>query len=491
MGNLEVTKTIPPEGGRSARHMLLASHGLSIFASFYLSYRLLPYYRPYLRHEAFYAHSFAAHAWLLLLIYPLWYLLLEHAGLSRAARLSWPAVFTRTVRVQGFGLAALSLLIFIFKLQAVSRLVLFGFCVLMVPLSMGLRWLLLRVLEAHRSHIYNIARVLVIGTRERAREFIRSARRSEEGYYEIAGCLDPEIAQAPAEVEGVPVVGSTEIFRAYLFAHPVDIVVFALPLECVPEAPRLLTAALELGLRVAVLPDFYLDRLGCRAEHPEARLEFFLGWPVVALSTVRQHRAYRAVKRVMDLGVSAALLVLLAPVFLLLAVLIKIVSPRGPVFYRWRVLGINKKPFLGYKFRTMVPDAELLKPHFLAQNEMEGPVFKLRNDPRVIPFGRFLRRFSLDELPQLYSVLKGDMSLVGPRPPFPEEADRYEFWQRRKLSVKPGITCLWQVNGRNHIHRFEEWAQLDLDYIERASLWLDCKILLKTIPAVLRGRGAY
>jgi len=471
--------------------MLLVSHGLSILASFYLSYRLLPYYRPYLRPGAFDAHSFTAHAWLLLLIFPLWYLLLEQAGLSRATRLSWSRVFWQTVRVQGLGLAALSLLIFIFKLQAVSRLVLFGFCVLMVPLSMGLRWLLLRILEAHRSHIYNIARVLVIGTRARAREFIRSARKSEEGYYEIVGCLDPEISQAPREVEGVPVVGSTDILPAYLFAHPVDIVVFALPPDRVPDAPHVLDGALELGLRVAVLPDFYLDRLGGRAEHPEARLEFFLGRPVVALSTLPRRDTYRVVKRVIDIGVSATLLVLLAPLFLLLAVLIKIVSPRGPVFYRWRVLGINKKPFVGYKFRTMVPNAEELKPNFLPQNEMEGPVFKLRNDPRVIPFGRFLRKHSLDELPQLYSVLKGDMSLVGPRPPFSEEADRYEFWQRRKLSVKPGITCLWQINGRNHIHRFDEWAQLDLEYIERASLWLDCKILLKTVPAVLRGRGAY
>jgi lipopolysaccharide/colanic/teichoic acid biosynthesis glycosyltransferase len=152
---------------------------------------------------------------------------------------------------------------------------------------------------------------------------------------------------------------------------------------------------------------------------------------------------------------------------------------------------VNKKPFVSYKFRTMVPDAHQLRPHFLARNEMSGPVFKLRNDPRVTRLGRFLRKYSLDELPQLYSVLKGDMSLVGPRPPFQEEADRYEFWQRRKLCIKPGITCLWQINGRSEIHSFDEWARLDLDYIQNASLWLDCKILLKTIPAVFRGRGAY
>jgi lipopolysaccharide/colanic/teichoic acid biosynthesis glycosyltransferase len=153
-------------------------------------------------------------------------------------------------------------------------------------------------------------------------------------------------------------------------------------------------------------------------------------------------------------------------------------------------LGKNGKPFVGYKFRTMVPDADKLKQQLLAFNEMQGPVFKIRNDPRVTRLGRFLRRFSLDELPQLYNVLKGDLSLVGPRAPLREEAEKFEFWQRRKLSVKPGISCLWQINGRNEICAFSEWARLDLEYIQNASLLLDLKIILMTIPAVFSGRGA-
>jgi lipopolysaccharide/colanic/teichoic acid biosynthesis glycosyltransferase len=138
----------------------------------------------------------------------------------------------------------------------------------------------------------------------------------------------------------------------------------------------------------------------------------------------------------------------------------------------------------------MVPDADKLKQQLLAFNEMQGPVFKMRNDPRVTRLGRFLRKFSLDELPQLYNVLKGDLSLVGPRAPLREEVERFEFWQRRKLSVKPGISCLWQVNGRGEIRNFDEWARLDLEYIQNASLLLDLKIILMTIPAVLSGRGA-
>ncbi len=480
-----------PAGSWGARRVLLAGEFFALLTSFYLSYRLLPYYRPYLRPDPFSVGPFSAHAWLLLLVFPLWYLLLESSGLNSATRMSWKVVLGRTVRAQTFGLAALSVLIFTFKLHAVSRLLIFGFCLLAVPISVAVRSLLLAGLEAHRSHTYNIARILVIGTRERAREFIRQARRAEDGTYQMVGCLDPEVAQAPQEVEGVPLLGSTEIFRPYVFAHPVDIVVFAMPLERVPDARSLLDGALELGLRVAVLPDFYIARLGYTLDQQLVAFDSFLGRPVATLSNVPRRTTYLLLKRAMDMVIAAALLILLAPLFAALALLIKLTSPDGPVLYRWKVLGVNKKPFVSYKFRTMVPNAEQLKPQIQAQNEMTGPVFKMRHDPRITRFGRFLRKYSLDELPELFSVLKGDMSLVGPRPPFQEEADHYEFWQRRKLSIKPGITCLWQVNGRNEIHSFDEWARLDLEYIQSASLWLDCKILLKTIPAVLRGRGAY
>ncbi len=178
----------------------------------------------------------------------------------------------------------------------------------------------------------------------------------------------------------------------------------------------------------------------------------------------------------------------LSPLLLLVACIVRLSSP-GPVFYRWRVVGQGGCPFTGYKFRTMVVNADALKLDLARANEMSGPVFKIKNDPRVTPVGRFLRKFSLDELPQLWSVLKGDMSLVGPRPPLRDEWEQFEPWQRRKLSVKPGITCLWQIRGRNDVRDFDEWVKLDLKYIDNWSLWLDLEILLLTIPAVLRGTG--
>jgi len=194
------------------------------------------------------------------------------------------------------------------------------------------------------------------------------------------------------------------------------------------------------------------------------------------------------VKRVLDIILSAVLLILLSPLLLLIAVAIKLTSP-GPVLYRWNVVGQGGRPFTGYKFRTMIPNADELKPQLIEQNEMQGPVFKLKDDPRVTPLGRFLRKFSLDELPQLWSVLKGDMSLVGPRPPLQSEYSQFTEEQKQKLIVKPGITCLWQVMGRNEIRSLDDWVQLDLEYICHWSLGLDFKILLLTIPAVLHGTG--
>jgi lipopolysaccharide/colanic/teichoic acid biosynthesis glycosyltransferase len=201
-------------------------------------------------------------------------------------------------------------------------------------------------------------------------------------------------------------------------------------------------------------------------------------------------RVQHAVKRLLDVVLATAALVLLSPLLVVIAGVVKLSSP-GPVLYRWHVLGRHARPFVGYKFRTMVADADRLKRRYMESNEMTGPVFKLRHDPRVTGVGRWLRKYSLDELPQLWSVLKGDMSLVGPRPPSAEEFVRFEPWQWGKLAVTPGITCLWQVSGRSEISDFATWAALDLEYIRRWSLGLDLALLLRTIPAVLTARGAY
>jgi lipopolysaccharide/colanic/teichoic acid biosynthesis glycosyltransferase len=223
-----------------------------------------------------------------------------------------------------------------------------------------------------------------------------------------------------------------------------------------------------------------------------ARLVHEQDWDAVLPSHARglRWRIARRLKRGMDVALAVLALAAALPVLALAALAIRLTSP-GPVLYPWRVLGERGRPFVGYKLRTMVADADALKPSLLDRNEMSGAVFKIRRDPRVTGVGRWLRKFSIDELPQLWSVIRGDMSLVGPRPCFPEEFATMEPWQRGKLAVTPGITCLWQVSGRSAIRDLSEWARLDLEYIRDWSLGLDLRILVRTVPAVLRGDGAY
>jgi len=197
----------------------------------------------------------------------------------------------------------------------------------------------------------------------------------------------------------------------------------------------------------------------------------------------------RMIKRVIDVVVSLGLLIALAPMLLLIGILV-VSTSKGPPFFACHWVGQGGRRFTGYKFRTMVVGAHLMEAQLQSQNEMQGPAFKLSNDPRITPIGRFLRKYSVDELPQLWSVLIGDLSLVGPRPPREHEYARFSEYQKGKLAVKPGITCLWQVEGRHRISDFDEWVQLDLKYIKEWSLWLDLKILCKTAWVVIRGTGA-
>jgi exopolysaccharide biosynthesis polyprenyl glycosylphosphotransferase len=217
-------------------------------------------------------------------------------------------------------------------------------------------------------------------------------------------------------------------------------------------------------------------------------LEALQDLPLLTFTTTPQNDYLLFVKNALDFALAGVLLILFAPFLCLVALLIKLTS-KGPVIFKQVRCGLGGRKFVLYKFRSMHTDAEEAKKELAHLNEMSGPVFKLSNDPRCTFVGRFLRKFSVDELPQLFNIIKGDMSFVGPRPPIPEEVEKYERWQRRRLRMKPGLTCLWQVSGRNEVD-FAEWMKMDLQYIDTWSLFLDCKIFLKTIPIVLLGKGA-
>lgn len=276
-------------------------------------------------------------------------------------------------------------------------------------------------------------------------------------------------------------LGTTGDLAGILHAHSVDSVLLSPGRQNFEDIQRLIHTCETEGVEAWLLADFF------RTSIARAHVDQFQNRPVLVFRSTPTLSWSLVIKRAMDVAGALLLILLLSPALLLIAAAIKAASP-GPVLFRQKRCTLHGRVFSMIKFRTMVADAEARRPALDGQNEVSGPVFKIRDDPRVTPVGRFLRRHSLDELPQLFNVLTGHMSLVGPRPPIPSEVGKYENWQRRRLSMRAGITCLWQVSGRNALS-FEDWMRLDLEYIDHWSLGLDLMILAKTPWAVIRGTG--
>jgi exopolysaccharide biosynthesis polyprenyl glycosylphosphotransferase len=273
-------------------------------------------------------------------------------------------------------------------------------------------------------------------------------------------------------------------FIETLHDETVNIVVFSLEERIIPQVQEALLACEAEGVEAWVSADF-IQTLFTRVQFDK-----FAGNPLLIYRTTPGLSWGLLAKRLLDITASALLLILTSPAMLLVALAIRLTSP-GPIIFSQNRSGLHGRSFRMYKFRTMVTNAEQARAELEDRNEMSGPVFKVKNDPRVTPLGVLLRRTSLDELPQLWNVLRGEMSMVGPRPlPLYETANFGDFTQRRRMSVRPGLTCLWQIRGRNRITDFKDWVRLDLEYIDQWSLWLDLKILLRTVPVVLLGWGA-
>jgi exopolysaccharide biosynthesis polyprenyl glycosylphosphotransferase len=318
-------------------------------------------------------------------------------------------------------------------------------------------------------------RVLVVGVGEAAREFGEAVRRAGWGL-DFAGHV------APSPETMIPeCVGVISELPKILDERAVDDVVIADTGGDLAAVQQVIHACEEVGVCIHIPSRFFAAALS------RSHLEAFSGIRMLTFTTTPYNPITLGIKRAADLLGSFVLLILLGIPMLIFSVIVKCTSP-GPVFFKQRRSGLYGREFTMVKFRSMVAGAEQRRAELAAANEMAGPVFKMRHDPRVTPFGRVLRRYSLDELPQLWNVLKGDMSLIGPRPPIPAEVQKYERWQRRRLSMRPGLTCIWQVTDRNRA-TFEKWMEYDLDYIDHWSLWLDFKIALQTIPAVLKGTG--
>jgi len=374
-------------------------------------------------------------------------------------------------------------LAYLLKLQYVSRMLITLISLTAWTLLAVERMIVLRILYDLRKKGHLTRYLLLVGTGGRAIKFLRMLLDHPEWGLKIIGIVDIDPRLTGQEIWGHKILGLLSDIPKLLESHVIDEVVFVVPRGWLGKIEDAILYCEQLGKRVSIAVDLFNMKF---AKPTQREVNNF---PMLTFETTSIHLWQLFLKRFLDIIFSAVMLVLLAPLLVLVAVLIKTTSG-GPVIFRQTRCGLNGRLFTVYKFRTMVVDAEQKLEALRQQNEMSGPAFKMANDPRIIKYGKWMRKFSVDELPQLMNILEGDMSFVGPRPPIPAEVKKYEPWQRRRLSMRPGLTCLWQVQGRNKIVKFEEWMKLDLEYIDNWSLWLDLKLFLKTIPIVIFGIGA-
>ena len=372
--------------------------------------------------------------------------------------------------------------IFVLRYQFVSRIFLFLFFFLNIPLVLLLRVLVRQTILFLNWKNGHDRAFLIVGGGEGARLLLRVLEKHRDLGLRVLGILWPGGSIPEKKIAGYPVLGQASDLLAIVENQVVDEVIFAVPQEDLQKCEDLFLLCKERGITTRILLELFPHSID------KIYVEEFDGLPLLSFSSTSTNELLLMVRRILDMAGSFLLLAILSPLFLLIGFFIRLDSS-GPAIYRQIRCGLNGRKFWFYKFRSMIDGAEQQKGGLTPYNLMNGPVFKMENDPRITRVGRFLRKSSLDEIPQLFNVLRGDMSLVGPRPPLPEEVAQYKGWQKRRLSMKPGITGLWQVSGRNLLD-FDDWMKMDLAYIDHWSLWLDLKILLKTIPAVFSRKGA-
>jgi exopolysaccharide biosynthesis polyprenyl glycosylphosphotransferase len=415
-----------------------------------------------------------------------WHLTYTSFGLYNSGRLSTlRSQVLDVVKAAAIGSAIMFAAAVFLRIQLVTLPFILVFWVLTTVAGAASRVLLRYTLGTIRRQGRNLRQMVVVGTNSRALRFARKIEARAELGYRIVGFVDrPWVGIGAFREAGYPVVSDFEGFPRFLREHVVDEVVIALPMESSYEqAARIATLCEQHGIIVRLLSDMF------NLQTAQSRAEEFAGEAFTTLYTGSREGWPHVTKRTLDVSLSLLAMILFAPLFLTVTLIVKLSSP-GPAFFAQERVGLNKRRFRLYKFRTMVADAAERQREIEHLNEAHGPVFKIKNDPRITPVGKFLRKTSIDELPQLFNVLKGDMSLVGPRPlPMRDYQGFQQDWQRRRFSVRPGITCLWQINGRSAIP-FEKWMELDMEYIDHWSLELDFRILAKTIPAVIKGAGA-
>lgn len=414
----------------------------------------------------------------------IWGCCLNFFGMYDSLRTKGPAgIIAAVLKTNAAGFIIFGSFMYVFRLYGVSRAFV-GFIFVLASVLIIIEKTVLSIFfKQIRRRGLNYRQMLVVGTGRRAQGFIETVRRHSEWGLRVIGLVDEDPARRGDVIAGCPVLGSLDDVSDIIHTRVVDEIVFVVPHSWFSKIEPVMQACEIAGVRVHVAVAHFEMKLA------RAKISDLHGLPLLTFDSAPDRVWHLLIKRVFDICFSGAALVFLSPLFLAIAAAVKLSSPGG-VFFRQQRIGLSGRAFTLVKFRTMIAGAEEKLKDLKCRNEMRGPVFKMRDDPRITPVGWILRKFSLDELPQLWNVLKGDMSLIGPRPPLPSEVKEYERWHRRRLSMRPGLSCFWQVSGRNKISDFNRWVRLDLDYIDNWSLWLDAGIFFRTIPVVFFGFGA-
>lgn len=424
-----------------------------------------------------------AYFWLAILAVLIWVSTMSYYRVYDNFRIKpFPETMWNVVLTGGISVIFLGSATFLMKMQVASRSYIAVFIITGVVLMGMEKAVLSKIVHMILRSGYNLINILIVGTGQRAQHLIEAVKAHSDWGMQIVGLVDDDPKLLGKQIMGYPVIGRIRDIPRILHNTIIDRVMFVVPrmwLNRIEEAIR--HCEIE-GISTAVCVDLYRPKLA------KMRMSDFAGIPLIMFQTSMAKEWQLFFKRTTDWIISFVAVLILLPVFIFAVIGVKL-SSRGPILFRQTRCGLNGRKFSLYKFRSMYVGAEMRKKELERQNIMGGPVFKMKRDPRVTRFGRFMRRFSIDELPQLFNVLRGDMSLVGPRPPIPDEVDMYETWHRRRLSMKPGLTCIWQVSGRNKVD-FEHWMDMDLQYIDKFSLWLDFTILVRTVFVVLTGYGA-
>jgi len=449
--------------------MILLAFILAYKSRLYFEYVPATYFEPFREYLKF-----------ILFLIPGWILIFVLTGLYSIRERRTPLnEFGKIVVAVSAAIALMMAWIFLSRTSFFSRLIIvFSWALAIMTVTFG-RFLI----RAIRNWLYRyglgVHRVIVLGHNSSTRPVINEIKGNKRLGYKIIRLIDRE---------------AIEKLEAIVKRNPCDEIIIAD--STLPEnlASRVLEFCRLHNLSFKMTPNLFL----VRSSH--VSIEELAGVPILEFKRTPLDGWGKIIKRTVDLVGSLILIILFSPIMIITAILVKL-SSRGPIFFKQERVGLDNHSFKLMKFRSMKFEyctgdkyggkkAEQVFKKLAKRNEADGPIFKIKNDPRVTTFGKFIRKTSLDELPQFFNVLKGEMSLIGPRPPLPEEVAQYTKWQRRRLGVKPGITGLWQVSGRSELS-FDEWVRLDAYYIENWSLWLDFQIFLKTILIVLRGRGAY